>query len=807
MASSDNTKNNTMPKVLLKIFIYSCLCLSTLYPSDSIAIYSKELDSSIVLNSNLFGVPQGLSQGTVTSIVQDNDGYLWIGTFNGLNRFDGSNFKYFFADGTNSGLPSSFIRSLQIDKNGILYVGTDNGLAVYDKNNDSFIKYGAPLDNTPIWSINTTIETLIVGTNNAIIDIHGKENHLDLSSKGIGEIKKSIKIGDDYFLKDYSGKLFKINQESSILIKENIIDIEQKNNKSLIISTKDGLFEYDGVLINRIDNRSFSQLAKNNNTIYGISENYIIDINNKKTIGLISAFNPDKTTVFYANNNFFTLGSVDQGFFIIKKQNNLVKKTSLTTNSTWHLSKNSQGFLVSSEAEKITLFNNEFKKIRDYNTYTTGYKYALLHKNQLLYGTSNGLFLDNSNSVKKLSNETISALSSNEDDSILSAGTPDGKILIIKNSEIIKTFNTERKEPIFDIETISENLFYIASQGGLRKYDNGQETLISEQLTYSIQKDRNYLLFGTSKALMRYDITNEKIDTLFSKNKEIYSIASDTNFITVSSLGEVIIFDKNSKTSYALGTSNGSQYEYNSPSAIKINDFILLAGINGVSLVSPQEISDYIKSQKANKTEISKFSVFNMSQEKNGKYLKKPIDVTKEITLKYSDYPFSFDFISPMSDESSTNYYYRMLGLSDTWIYSNGTNSATYTNLSPGEYVFQVYTINNLSGEKSSEREVNVIITPPWWSSTQAKIFYFLITMFLSLFIFKAILRKREIQRQIALSEERLKLSLWGSGDEMWDWDIETGNIFRSNIWGALEFPRDGHRSGNRDEEDRKSVV
>ncbi|WP_220775203.1 PAS domain S-box protein, partial [Shewanella glacialipiscicola] len=148
-----------------------------------------------------------------------------------------------------------------------------------------------------------------------------------------------------------------------------------------------------------------------------------------------------------------------------------------------------------------------------------------------------------------------------------------------------------------------------------------------------------------------------------------------------------------------------------------------------------------------------------------------------------------------------TNYYYRMHGLSDTWISANGTNSATYTNLSPGQYNFQVYAVNSLSGEKASIKELSVIITPPWWSSFQAKSIYLVIIILILFLIVKTILRRRETQKQIALSEERLKLSLWGSGDEMWDWDIETGNIFRSNIWGALEFPRDGHRSGKSDEE------
>ncbi|MCB2383867.1 EAL domain-containing protein [Shewanella sp. SR1] len=300
---------------------------------------------------------------------------------------------------------------------------------------------------------------------------------------------------------------------------------------------------------------------------------------------------------------------------------------------------------------------------------------------------------------------------------------------------------------------------------------------------------------------MFYNTKNNSTSEVFSNKKEIYSIVDSNDFLTAASLSEVIIYEKKNKKSYTLKTSNGSQYEYNSPSGIEVNGYILLAGINGVSLVSPINAVNYINNSKINRTEISEFLVFNIMQEKESNFFDKENQNKNEITLKYSDYPFSFNFISPMSDDSSTNYHYRMYGLSDTWISANGTNSATYTNLSPGKYNFQVYAVNSLSGEKAATKELTVIITPPWWSSFQAKSIYVVITIFISFVIVKAILRRRETQRQIVLSEERLKLSLWGSGDEMWDWDIETGNIFRSNIWGALEFPRDGHRSGKSDEE------
>lgn len=93
--------------------------------------------TSILLNSESYNVPEGLSQSTITSIIEDSEGYIWIGTLNGLNRFDGKEFKHYFAD-KSSGLPSSFIRSLLYTDDGSIFVGTDKGLAIYDPKLQNF---------------------------------------------------------------------------------------------------------------------------------------------------------------------------------------------------------------------------------------------------------------------------------------------------------------------------------------------------------------------------------------------------------------------------------------------------------------------------------------------------------------------------------------------------------------------------------------------------------------------------------------------------------------------------------------------
>ena len=79
-----------------------------------------------------YTINDGLSQSSALCIIQDDLNSLWIGTQDGLNRFDGKTFEVFTSDET-SGLESEYIRCAIKDKEGNLWFGTNNGLTVYNK--------------------------------------------------------------------------------------------------------------------------------------------------------------------------------------------------------------------------------------------------------------------------------------------------------------------------------------------------------------------------------------------------------------------------------------------------------------------------------------------------------------------------------------------------------------------------------------------------------------------------------------------------------------------------------------------------
>ena len=89
-----------------------------------------------------FGVEDGLSQNTVNAILQDSNGFLWFGTKDGLNRYDGLSFRQYKYDSEDScSLGNNFITALHEDRNGRLWVGTDVGLYLYNPHLDKFSRF------------------------------------------------------------------------------------------------------------------------------------------------------------------------------------------------------------------------------------------------------------------------------------------------------------------------------------------------------------------------------------------------------------------------------------------------------------------------------------------------------------------------------------------------------------------------------------------------------------------------------------------------------------------------------------------
>lgn len=86
-----------------------------------------------------YQVENGLSHNSVICAIQDQRGFMWFGTKDGLNRFDGYSFKTFRKNASDSSsIGNNFIQSLYQDKQGNFYVGTDKGLYQYNEKTEGF---------------------------------------------------------------------------------------------------------------------------------------------------------------------------------------------------------------------------------------------------------------------------------------------------------------------------------------------------------------------------------------------------------------------------------------------------------------------------------------------------------------------------------------------------------------------------------------------------------------------------------------------------------------------------------------------
>ncbi|MEL7531025.1 MAG: two-component regulator propeller domain-containing protein, partial [Bacteroidota bacterium] len=93
-----------------------------------------------------YTLADGLSQSSVHCLMQDQQGFIWIGTEDGLNRFDGSNFRVFKQADNQSSLPHNWVNYLYEDRQQYIWVGTQNGLSRFDPRSEQWTYCPIPWD-------------------------------------------------------------------------------------------------------------------------------------------------------------------------------------------------------------------------------------------------------------------------------------------------------------------------------------------------------------------------------------------------------------------------------------------------------------------------------------------------------------------------------------------------------------------------------------------------------------------------------------------------------------------------------------
>lgn len=176
----------------------------------------------------------------------------------------------------------------------------------------------------------------------------------------------------------------------------------------------------------------------------------------------------------------------------------------------------------------------------------------------------------------------------------------------------------------------------------------------------------------------------------------------------------------------------------------------------GVDFFEPSELRT---NQIKPKTYLTRLRLFNSEVHPGDPtgILDRPFEQTKLITLTHEQSVISIDFVGLNYTRPENNAYaFYLEGLEQEWNYVGNTNSATYTSLKNGSYVFRVKSANNDGLWSDAVRELNIIVLPPWWRSKWALAAYVIIFILLLYFFVKIVqIRARDKQTFINEIEKR----------------------------------------------------
>ncbi|MBU1011446.1 MAG: hypothetical protein KKG99_00450 [Bacteroidetes bacterium] len=230
-----------------------------------ISTYSQNLS----LKFHQYTIKDGLSQSTVRGIVQDKYGFIWVGTQDGLNRFDGNEFKIFKNDPKNPhSISDNYIINIYQDSDNDLWIGTQLGLSRYDFESERFIKYSVEDQKGHLISENTinviaeskeTQGLLWLGTKQDLISFNKKTNQFtkyilpytnslkkDHPINSIYEAPSEVGIlwigtTDELFRFDIKTGSFEHYNTEEGLSNNTVNYIYEDSQKNLWIGTNDGL--------------------------------------------------------------------------------------------------------------------------------------------------------------------------------------------------------------------------------------------------------------------------------------------------------------------------------------------------------------------------------------------------------------------------------------------------------------------------------------------------------------------------------------------------------------------------------------
>ena len=642
--------------------------------------WTGTLSASPYFSFKKYQVEDGLSHNTVWCALQDSYGFIWLGTSDGLNRYDGRGNKvYRNVLNEKFSLENNFVEALiEVDKN--LWVGTNSGLYIYDRDTDRFSYF----DKTTQYNVYISSEIKkIIKTENGLIWI--------------------ATLGQGFFIYDPKTEVLTQNSVQTSFVWDLCQSADRK--RVYISSLQEGLLCFD-------ENGKFLrtyEISLDINASDSYKVNCIQNIDGEIWIGTQSGL------------YFFNAATRELSPYAIggtKNQKYDIRSLMLDGDYLW----------IGTYAGGIRVINLRTGAVKAY-THSRGIPNTICsndvlciykgRKGEIYVGTSWGLCRydaarDNFMTITSVGS-MVSVVDIYED---------------MYNHLWIATSNSG----VFSYNTMNAHW---------KHYQHEREdstTITSNSVITLFEDTKGTMWFGTNGGgLCSFDAKEKRFiefdphNTLLP-NKVIYAIEQDQGGdFWVSSNAGIFKINPVTKDHFRQFTINdglqGNQFI--ARSSLKSSEGKLyFGGINGFNVFQPEQFVDNKYIPPVYVTDIRLPYQTDEQEVKKLLQLDKPLYMADKVTLSYENNSFSIRFVAlSFEDPGKNRYSYILRGVDKEWILNTDNNMASYTNLPPGEYLFEVRGSNNDRQWNENTTTLKVVITPPWWRSTFAYFVYVLMLL------------------------------------------------------------------------------
>jgi signal transduction histidine kinase/ligand-binding sensor domain-containing protein/DNA-binding response OmpR family regulator len=679
-------------------------------------------------------VDDGLSQNTIHGIIKDKYGFMWFGTWEGINIYDGYNFKIFRANE---------IDSTSLSNNRINYLFKDS------------------------------LQNIWVVTGDYIISRYNyeTENFSRTDYKNIpAYILEGVSPGSSYLRKNARNKAMSWNIINSQLVQT---DLSNKNQLNYTHDPFDiaSLNDYNLTLI-YLDNHGILWVGTENGGINkadimakpfenfihsSVSSNSIID-------NVIRAICED------GNGNIW-VGTLNKGVTKINIQNNQYKhytkndklKNSLVDNNIRHLYCDKYGFIWMGTKNGLSMFN---PKTNEFTNFSPSTKNSIPHKwvFWIMEDHSGYLWIGTFNGIAKYNRKT-------------------GTFLAYKPNSLLKSKNVR---VIYEDKKYN---FWVATEGGgisLLKRDSSDgfnekltpvkhftysdkdsNTIINNMVLAMTEDENGMIWIGTNNGLCMLNPSNYKIKrfnirTGLPDNLIMGLICDFKGNIWIShkkGLSRLNVYNFSIRTYNKQDGLPGNEFTQNAYFKSKRTDKIYFGGTSGMCAFSPDSIKDnpYPPQIVFTSLKVLNQPVYINQKINNHCILEKSLLITKEITLRYGDKTLSIEFAGlHYSNPLGNKYKYKLEGFDNKWIETDGYNRiASYSNLAPQKYTFKVMASNCDGIWNPDAAELIITVLPPWWRSWWAYTLYIASFFSLLYFSYRLVVFRTVMKNQVAF--ERVK--------------------------------------------------